>query len=164
MRNRLWDLWFEIRWLFSKDNKNSIPSRWDRWVKLHIVDDWPFGGLMVVALVMMMSSGAHAAELKASWYSRSDLVRDGQYKLTHFIMANGKEFFDNGRTCASWDYAIGTHLLVKNISNGKTVMVEVTDRTARRFKGKRIDLAKNSFAQIADCKQGIVLVNVKVIK
>jgi 3D (Asp-Asp-Asp) domain-containing protein len=62
MRNRLWDRWFEIRWLFSKDNKNSIPSRWDRWVKLHIIDDWPFGGLMVLALVIWMGNTAWASE------------------------------------------------------------------------------------------------------
>ena len=99
--------------------------------------------------------------MQASWYSRKDLVRDGQDKRTHFIMANGKEFKDDDMVCASWDYPLGTLVRVTSINaghRGNSVIVRVSDRTARRFKGKRIDLSKGAFSKIADCKQGIVQV------
>ena len=102
--------------------------------------------------------------MQASWYARADLIRDGQDKITHFIMANGREFKDEGLTCASWDYKLGTSVRVTNNENGKSIVVVVTDRTSRRFKGKRIDLSRDSFARIANLKQGLVQVSVEEIK
>jgi rare lipoprotein A len=118
--------------------------------------------LLLTILFVVIVTNAWA--LDASWYSRADLIRDGQDKRTHFIMANGREFHDEGLTCASWDYKLGTYIRVRNNENGKSVVVMVTDRTARRFKGKRVDLSKYAFNQIADCKQGIVPVSVKEVK
>jgi len=137
----------------------KLISAIKRFWKLHICDDYPFKGLMVLAILLIPNI---CFGMDASWYSRKDLVRDGQYAKTHFIMANGKEFFDNGKTCASWDYPLGKKIKVTNIQNGKHVIVTVTDRTARRFKGKRVDLAKGAFASIADCKQGIIAVKIEV--
>lgn len=119
------------------------------------------GKILLTILFVVMAHTAFAMD--ASWYSRADLVRDGQDKITHFIMANGKEFKDDGLTCASWDYKLGTYIRVRNNANGKSVVVKVTDRTARRFKGKRVDLSKGAFSQIASCKQGIVPVSVEVV-
>jgi rare lipoprotein A (peptidoglycan hydrolase) len=41
-------------------------------------------------------------------------------------------------------------------SGGKSVIVQVTDRCNKRFKGKRVDLSKGAFSKIANTKQGIV--------
>jgi rare lipoprotein A len=120
--------------------------------------------LFLILALCLMPYLSYANTLKASWYSRADLIRDGQDKITHFIMANGKEFFDNGYTCASWDFRLGTRVKVTNKQTGKSVIVQVTDRTARRFKGKRIDLSKGSFAKLANISQGIIQVSVEVIK
>jgi rare lipoprotein A len=57
-------------------------------------------------------------------------------------MANGGEFNENKYRAASWDYALGTRLKVSSVVTGRSVIVTVTDRTARRFKGKRIDLSR----------------------
>ncbi len=54
------DFCFEFRWFFDKENENSPSSHFQRWIKRHIVDDWPFGGLMAVAFVLMMANGAWA--------------------------------------------------------------------------------------------------------
>jgi rare lipoprotein A (peptidoglycan hydrolase) len=115
--------------------------------------------LILFALILLSECNQNpvwAMDLKTSWYSRADLIRDGQDKRTHFIMANGKEFRDEGLTCASWDYRLGDYIRVRNNANGKSVVVMVTDRTARRFKGKRVDLSRFAFSRIADCKQGVV--------
>lgn len=79
-------------------------------------------------------------------------------------MANGRRFSDDGFTCASWDYVLGTRLLVSNISGTREVVVVVTDRTNRRFKGKRIDLSKAAFQKLDDLNKGLIRVNVKEIK
>ena len=99
--------------------------------------------------------------LQASWYSRADLIRDGQDKRTHFVMANGKVFYDDFMVCASWDYPLNSLLLVTNLDNGLSVVVKNSDRTAKRFKGKRCDLSKGAFSRIASCKQGVVPVLVE---
>ena len=119
---------------------------------------------ILLAMLLTMATIAHAMELKASWYSVESLKKEGTWKTSHGIMANGKEFNDEGKTCASRDYPLGTKVKVTNTQNGRSVFVEVTDRIGKRFKGKRIDLSEGAFAQIADCKQGIVNVNVEVVK
>ena len=120
------------------------------------------GVVIFTILATLIYSSCFAMD--ASWYSRAALTRDGQDKITDFIMANGKEFFDEGLTCASWDYKLGTYIRVRNNENGKSVIVQVTDRTARRFKGKRVDLSKYAFSQIASCKQGIVSISVEEVR
>jgi len=40
----------------------------------------------------------------------------------------------------------------------------VNDRTARRFKGKRIDLSKAAFGRIADLDRGIMAVQVERVE
>jgi rare lipoprotein A len=119
---------------------------------------------IAILAIILATLTTNSWAMQASWYSKADLIRDGQDKITHFIMANGKEFKDEGKTCASWDFKLGTSVRITNNGNGKSVIVTVTDRTARRFKGKRIDLSKGAFSKIADCKQGIVSVSVEEAK
>lgn len=118
----------------------------------------------LLLITLLLTNQAIAQTLTASWYSRADLIRDGQDKKTHFIMANGKEFKDDSMVCASWDYPLNTWLLVTDIKSGKSVIVRNCDRTARRFKGKRVDLSKGAFDKIANLKQGIIQVKVEQIR
>lgn len=106
---------------------------------------------------------AEPMNLMASWYSEAALKRDGQWAITKGVTASGQLFTDSGLTAASWDYPLGTKVKVTRTDNKAVVVVLVNDRTARRFKGKRIDLSKWAFSRIADCKQGIVPVTVEVI-
>jgi rare lipoprotein A (peptidoglycan hydrolase) len=115
-------------------------------------------------LALYTFNNAWALDLKASWYSVSELKRDGQWKLTKGVMANGKIFTDEGQTCASWDFPLNTRLRIRNVSTGHDVFVTNTDRTARRFKGKRIDLPKGAFNQLAPLKQGLINVQVEIVK
>ena len=56
-----------------------------------------------------------------------------------------------------------TKLIVTNLSNNKSDTVEVTDRMGNR-KINRIDLSKKSFGKLANHKQGVIKVSVKVLK
>jgi rare lipoprotein A len=60
-------------------------------------------------------------------------------------------------------HSLGTHLVVKNIKNGKEVIVVVTDRIGKRFARTRIDLSKGAFEKIADLKEGLVKVSITEI-
>jgi rare lipoprotein A (peptidoglycan hydrolase) len=106
---------------------------------------------------------ANAQELTASYYSVQSLKEEGTYAYSGGRMANGLRFRDSGATCACNGYPLGTRLLVTNLRNGRSVVVLVTDRTARRFTGKRIDLAISQFAKIASLKQGIARVTVETL-
>lgn len=104
--------------------------------------------------------------LQASWYSVESLKEEGTWRYSHGTMANGEQFRDNGLTAASCDYPIGSVLRVCRYGgmDNRSVVVTVTDKTNKRFKGKRIDLSKRAFAQIADLEQGVIQVRVEKVK
>ena len=122
--------------------------------------------LLVVALLMLWVRMARAEEiyLTASWYSIESLKKEGTYKHSKGVMANGEKFADEKNTCATRDYELGNYLKITNNETGKSVIVKVTDRISKRFRGKRIDLSKKAFAQIANLKSGLVKVKVERIK
>ena len=67
----------------------------------------------------------------------------------------------NALTCASWDYPLGTLLLVTERQSKRSVLVEVTDRgPAKRLhrKGRRLDLSRGAFSRIGDLSNGLLAV------
>ena len=102
--------------------------------------------------------------LKASWYSIESLKKEGTYKYSKGVMANGHKFKDNNFTCATRLYPLGTWLQICNTKTNKNVRVKVTDRISKRFAKTRIDLSKSAFNQIASLEQGITPVEIKVLK
>ena len=107
---------------------------------------------------------ADSHNLLASYYSVNSLKREGTWKHSKGVMANGKQFNDNNLTCATRLFSLGSMLRITNLENGKSVVVEVTDRIGKRFAQTRIDLSKLAFSRIADLSQGIVPIKVEVLK
>ena len=92
----------------------------------------------------------------ASWYS---------VKSSGLITANGERYNESLLTCASADYKFNTLLKVTNMENKKFVIVRVTDRGNFKKKYNRIlDLSPRAFKQLAPLSQGIIKVQVEVIK
>ena len=77
--------------------------------------------------------------------------------------ASGEIFDMNKMTCASNTHKLGTKLKVTNKETGKSVVVKVTDRGGFSKYGRTLDLSKAAFAKIADIKQGLVKVDIKVL-
>lgn len=78
--------------------------------------------------------------------------------------ASGKKFDNNKYTAAHRKFPFGTKLKVTNESNGKSVIVEVTDR-GPFTKGREIDLTRKAFMEIASGKYGGSLkVKIEVIE
>lgn len=117
--------------------------------------------LIVTACVWPAEAGEN---LKASWYSIASLKKEGTYRYSKAIMANGQLFNDLAPTCATRLYPLNTWLRIININNNQSVLVKVTDRIGKRFAEKRIDLSRGAFSQIAELKQGVIPISVEVIK
>jgi len=66
-------------------------------------------------------------------------------------------------TCAHKTLPFGTILKVTNLKNGKSTVVEVTDR-GPYIKGRIIDVSKVAAAELDMVKSGIAKVRVEVIK
>jgi rare lipoprotein A len=77
--------------------------------------------------------------------------------------ASGKIFDMNKLTAAHKKLPFGTKVKVTNESNGKSVIVEITDR-GPFVKGREIDLSKKAFMTIASSKNsGAVIVTLEIM-
>jgi rare lipoprotein A len=139
-----------IRYNIGKSKKNIIGKAQSK----------KLGFFILIFLLFTQAQATEPLILTASWYSIASLKRDGQWKITKGVMANGEKFRDEGFTCASRDFKLGTKLLI-TAGNGKSVIVRVTDRINKRYKGKRIDLSKSAFNLLAPLSQGLILVTVE---
>lgn len=98
----------------------------------------------------LFASQAHATH--ASYYAD---------KFNGRKTATGETFTNQGMTCASNQYPLGTYVQVTNAKNGKSIICKVNDRIG---KAGRIDLTKKGFSQLAPLSQGLVDVDVKKIE
>lgn len=81
-------------------------------------------------------------------------------KFTGRRTASGQKFDNQKYTAAHRKLPFGTKLKVTNEKNGKSVIVEITDR-GPFTKGREIDLTKKAFMEIADNKKsGIMVVTI----
>lgn len=104
---------------------------------------------MILILGLINGSGQN----KASYYAPS---------FHGHKTASGKIFSNTKLTCAHKTLPFGTKLKVTNITNGKFVIVEVTDR-GPFIKSRVIDLSLAAFKQIAHVKSGIIKVIIEIL-
>lgn len=102
-------------------------------------------------LAMAVATAAHAQTTTASYYAD---------KFNGRKTATGEIFSNQGMTCASNQYALGTHVEVTNVKTGKSIICKVNDRIG---KAGRIDLTKNAFKQLAPLSAGLVKVRVNPV-
>lgn len=120
--------------------------------------------IILCILTLFWPITGHCRTFQASYYSHASLIKEGTRKANEpQIMANGKPFNENAMTCATRDYPLGTLLRIKNKANGRFVVVRVTDRIGKRFKGKRVDLTKKVFKKLSPLSKGIIFVDIEVI-
>ena len=127
---------------------------------------WTLVLIAVVTIIALCVSKAHAGEeiyLTASWYDKASLIKEGTWKRSKGVMANGELFDESALTCASRIYPLGSILLVTAVDSGKSVLVRNTDRIGIRYAGSRIDLSKRAFELLAgDQGLKVGLLSVKV--
>jgi rare lipoprotein A len=82
----------------------------------------------------------------ASWYGIQHQGRK---------MANGKRFDRRKLTAASWYFPLGTPIRVVNVSNGKSVMVTITDRGPNLRLNRILDLSESAAEHLDYVGQGL---------
>jgi peptidoglycan lytic transglycosylase len=90
--------------------------------------------LLVVALLYAASSHAFAEQGRASHYGRGDGFHGRK-------TASGERFNAVAMTAAHRTRPIGSHVIVTNLANGRSVQVRINDRGPSRRTGKIIDLS-----------------------
>ncbi|UNU73307.1 septal ring lytic transglycosylase RlpA family protein [Moraxella nasovis] len=105
-----------------------------------------FAAFLAIALTTL---SIHAQAATASYYAD---------KFNGRKTANGERFSNQGMTCASNQFKLGSYVKVINAKNGKSIICKVNDRIG---KSGRIDLTKKAFSHLAPLSQGIVKVHIK---
>lgn len=74
--------------------------------------------------------------------------------------ASGSIFSNKNYTAAHKTLPFGTKVRVTNLKNGKEVVVVINDR-GPFIKGRKIDLSKRAFKDIAEVKKGTAIVRIE---
>ena len=90
---------------------------------------------------------------KASYYAD---------KFEGRLTASGEPFDQDEFTAAHKTLPFGTKVQVRNLENGKTVVVEINDR-GPFVEGRIIDLSKVAFQQIASLNKGVAKVELTIL-
>ncbi|MHA6492574.1 septal ring lytic transglycosylase RlpA family protein [Pseudomonas borbori] len=98
-----------------------------------------------------VNAQGYQAEGKASYYG----ARHHGNKT-----ASGERFDRNGLTAAHRSLPFGSHVLVTNLRNDKSVIVRINDR-GPYARGRIIDLSEKAAAQIDMLRAGVVPVRVQ---
>jgi rare lipoprotein A len=93
---------------------------------------------------------AHAQTGHASWYKMGK------------VTANGERFNPHGLTAAHRSLPFGTKVKVKNLRNGKSVVVRINDR-GPFIKGRIIDLSMGAAKKIGLIQTGTATVQLQVL-
>ena len=106
----------------------------------------------LTALLILSCLTCQGAD-RASWYGE---------KHRGLPMANGQQFNPDKLTGASWFFDFGTMVVVAHAN--RSMVVEITDRgPAKRLlnEGRKIDLSRAAFAELADPDLGLIAVIIK---
>jgi rare lipoprotein A (peptidoglycan hydrolase) len=78
-------------------------------------------------------------------------------------MANGNRFDYRKLTAASWGIPLGTMVRVTNLSNGKSVIVEITDRGPAHVLHRVADLSQAAAEQLDYVQDGLAIVLIQPV-
>ena len=111
--------------------------------------------MALLLLIFFFSTTAHAQQRgKATYYSK---------RATGARTSDGSRLHHDSLTCAHRTYPFGTMVKVTNLSNGKSVIVKVTDR-GPFSRGRIIDLSYRAAQEIGMLSAGVAMVELQVQK
>lgn len=112
--------------------------------------------MLITILIPQIGNAGGGVKRESSFNGKASYYGASHHGKT---MANGKKFNRHNLTCAHRTLPFGTKLRVTNLDNGKSVIVEVTDR-GPYSKGRVLDLSEKAFSEIASLKKGVTKVEV----
>ena len=96
-------------------------------------------------------------------YQKTGLASYYAKKFHSRKTASGEIFNNELMTAGHQTLPFGTQVIVKNVSNGKSVKVTINDR-GPYIKNRIIDLTRAAFAKIEDLKKGLARVEIMVVE
>jgi rare lipoprotein A len=103
--------------------------------------------------VPLKSAKGYSETGVASWYGN---------KFHGRKTASGERYNQNKMTAAHKTLPFGTRVRVKNLDNGKNVVVTINDRGPFK-KGRVIDVSRAAAKKLGMINSGIAKVNIKVV-
>jgi len=123
---------------------------------------------VVFPLVVLLLQGCsgfarHASHPDLGGYRETGLASYYAKKHQHRKTASGEPFNNNALTAAHKSLPFGTRVMVKNLSNGRSVTVRINDR-GPFVRGRIIDLTRTAFSRIASLDKGVAKVEIRVVR
>jgi len=123
---------------------------------------------LAVSLVLVLN--LHGCARLPQHEARPDLVAHKETGMASYYSAkfhrrktaSGEPLNNYALTAAHKTLPIGSKVVVRNINNGKSVTVRITDR-GPFVKGRIIDLTQVAFSRIASLDKGVAKVEVSVV-
>lgn len=119
-------------------------------------------GTILIFLVGCSTHRNYTSQADLPNYRESGIASYYAMKFQNRKTASGERFDNYSMTAAHKSLPFGTKVEVKNLNNGKTVMVRINDR-GPYVKGRIIDLSRAAFAKIEKIDKGITKVNIRVV-
>lgn len=120
--------------------------------------------LLCLASCKTVKTGINDKNTKTSFYKDEVFACYYHDKFNGKKTASGAVFSNRNRTAAHKQLDFGTRVLVTNMQNNKSVVVEINDR-GPFTKGLEIDLSKKAFDEIShDPKAGKLKVKLEILK
>lgn len=117
-----------------------------------------------VADISIVTDSIPTKLLKLKAFKKSVIASYYADKFNGRRTASGRKFSNNGYTAAHKKLAFGTKVKVTNEANGKSVILEITDR-GPFVRSKEIDLTKRAFMDLADNKRsGLLRVKIEIVE
>ena len=102
-------------------------------------------------------------DLEPTTYKETGIASYYARKYQNRKTANGESLNNSSMTAAHKTLPFGTKVIVRNLYDGKSVQVRINDR-GPFVKGRIIDLTRAAFSQISSLDQGLVKVEISVVK
>lgn len=136
--------------------KKYIPCARKATFQTHMKDFFHRFCILFVLIVSIFSTGPVGAQILFTQQGNASYYAD---QFHGRLMANGKVYHRDSMTCAHLRYPLGTKLLVRNLVNGREVVVTVTDRGpySRKFV---IDLSRAAARQLGIIQIGFQQVEI----
>ena len=104
-------------------------------------------------------------DVASAWLGHSETGKASYYALKYQFRktASGARFNHMAMTAAHKKLPFGTKVRVKNLANDKIIVVTINDR-GPFVAGRIIDLTRKAFSKIGDLKEGILDVEITVVR
>jgi rare lipoprotein A len=123
------------------------------------------GFLCVIFFFSLLEYSTVPAKSDSNWVGYTESGKASYYatKFQSKKTASGELYDRAKKTAAHKKLPFGTKVKVTNIKNSKGVIVKINDR-GPHVKGRIIDLSGSAFSSIANFDDGVIDVEIEVIK